>query len=219
MADAETATAPSPATRTCGTTRHSRQRRATRLRIRVAAVFPSIDCTAECSRSRGIAEDAGASGLRPLVGLAHGIQMDRAPVVNGLTLPWSTGPVEGTVTKGEAAKEARLRPRLYAAPEAADYQRGLTHGWAALVDCHPETIHRICGRVTFFARDQRATLRSRPPQYVRGCLLPPLRTQRWSKSNDGQILNVRFAMPLRLHVQFVGLTIDVVDSDRANFRP
>src|SRR5262245_32644656 len=37
--------------------------------------------------------------------------------------------------------------------------------------------------------------------------------------NDGQILNVTFAMPLRLEVQFVGLTIDVVDSDRANFRP
>jgi transposase len=44
-------------------------------------------------------QDAAASALRPFVGLAHGIQMDRAAVVNGLTLPWSTGPVEGTVTK------------------------------------------------------------------------------------------------------------------------
>src|ERR1051326_7332471 len=37
--------------------------------------------------------------------------------------------------------------------------------------------------------------------------------------DDGQILNFTFAMPLGLEVQFVGLTIDVVDSDRANFRP
>jgi len=43
--------------------------------------------------------DAEASTLRPFVSLAHGIQADRAAVVNGLTLPWSTGPVEGTVTK------------------------------------------------------------------------------------------------------------------------
>ncbi|TME23124.1 MAG: transposase [Chloroflexi bacterium] len=44
-------------------------------------------------------EDAAASELRPFVSLSHGIQADRAAVVNGLTLPWSTGPVEGTVTK------------------------------------------------------------------------------------------------------------------------
>lgn len=49
-------------------------------------------------------DDAEASDLRPFVSLAHGIQMDRAAVVNGLTLPWSTGPVEGTVTKVKLLK-------------------------------------------------------------------------------------------------------------------
>jgi len=44
-------------------------------------------------------EDAEASDLRPFVSLSHRIQADRAAVVNGLTLAWSTGPVEGTVTK------------------------------------------------------------------------------------------------------------------------
>ena len=39
-----------------------------------------------------------------VAGLAHEIQMDRAAVVNGLTLPWSTGPVEGTVTKVKLLK-------------------------------------------------------------------------------------------------------------------
>jgi transposase len=43
--------------------------------------------------------DAAPSGLRPFVSLAHGIQTDYAAVVNGLKLPWSTGPVEGTVTR------------------------------------------------------------------------------------------------------------------------
>jgi hypothetical protein len=48
--------------------------------------------------------DAEASSLRPFVSLSHGIQADRAAVVNGLTLPWSTGPVEGTVTKVKLLK-------------------------------------------------------------------------------------------------------------------
>lgn len=43
--------------------------------------------------------DAAASDLRPFVGLAHGLQADRAAVDAGLTLPWSTGPVEGHVTR------------------------------------------------------------------------------------------------------------------------
>jgi transposase len=43
--------------------------------------------------------DAAESGLRPFVSLAHGIQADYVAVVNGLKLPWSTGPVEGTVTR------------------------------------------------------------------------------------------------------------------------
>lgn len=49
-------------------------------------------------------EDAAASELRPFVSLAHGIHLDRAAVVNGLTLPWSTGPVEGTVTRVKLLK-------------------------------------------------------------------------------------------------------------------
>jgi transposase len=49
-------------------------------------------------------DDAAASELRPFISLSHGIQADRAAVVNGLTLPWSTGPVEGTVTRVKLLK-------------------------------------------------------------------------------------------------------------------
>jgi transposase len=49
-------------------------------------------------------EDAEASDLRPFVSLSHGIPADRAAVVNGLMLPWSTGPVDGTVTKVKLLK-------------------------------------------------------------------------------------------------------------------
>lgn len=44
-------------------------------------------------------EDAAASGLGPFMSLARGIQADRAAVNAGLTLHWSTGPVEGHVTR------------------------------------------------------------------------------------------------------------------------
>jgi transposase len=54
-------------------------------------------------------KDAGSSGLRPFVSLAHGIQNNYAAVVNGLKLPWSTGPVEGTVTKVKLIKRAGFR--------------------------------------------------------------------------------------------------------------
>jgi transposase len=43
--------------------------------------------------------DAAASGLGPFMSLAGGIQADRAVVNAGLTLHWSTGPVEGHVTR------------------------------------------------------------------------------------------------------------------------
>jgi hypothetical protein len=46
-------------------------------------------------------DDAIASELAPFVSLAHGIQTDRAAVNAGLSLPWSTGPVEGHVTRVE----------------------------------------------------------------------------------------------------------------------
>jgi transposase len=48
--------------------------------------------------------DAGASGLRPFASLARGIEADYAAVVNGLKLPWSAGPVEGTVTRVKLLK-------------------------------------------------------------------------------------------------------------------
>ncbi|MBV9358696.1 MAG: transposase [Chloroflexi bacterium] len=44
-------------------------------------------------------EEAAASGLRPFASLARGIRVDYEAVINGLRLPWSTGPVEGTVTR------------------------------------------------------------------------------------------------------------------------
>ena len=44
-------------------------------------------------------EDAVASGLGPFMSLARGIQVDRAAVDAGLTVRWSTGPVEGHVTR------------------------------------------------------------------------------------------------------------------------
>jgi transposase len=50
--------------------------------------------------------DAAESGLRPFASLAHGIQADYVAVINGLKLPWSTGPVEGTVTKVKLLKRA-----------------------------------------------------------------------------------------------------------------
>jgi transposase len=50
--------------------------------------------------------EAVSRGLRPFVSLAHGIQSDYAAVVSGLKLPWSTGPVEGTVTKVKLIKRA-----------------------------------------------------------------------------------------------------------------
>jgi len=56
-------------------------------------------------------DDAAASELRPFVSLSHGIQADRAAVVNGLTLPWSTGPVEGTVTRIKSVSSDDLAQR------------------------------------------------------------------------------------------------------------
>ena len=44
-------------------------------------------------------EAAVQSDLRPFASLARGIQTDYDAVVNGLKLAWSTGPVEGTVTR------------------------------------------------------------------------------------------------------------------------
>lgn len=68
-------------------------------------------------------DDAIASDLAPFVSLAHGIQADRAAVNAGLRLPWSTGPVEGHVTRVKLfkrqgygrAKTELLRRRIVSA--------------------------------------------------------------------------------------------------------
>ena len=49
-------------------------------------------------------EDAQASGLRPFMSLARGIQADLTAVLNGLRFDWSTGPVEGLVTRTKLFK-------------------------------------------------------------------------------------------------------------------
>lgn len=48
--------------------------------------------------------DAEASGLRPFISLARGIRADITAVLNGLTFDWSTGPVEGHVTRTKLFK-------------------------------------------------------------------------------------------------------------------
>jgi transposase len=66
--------------------------------------------------------DATASELTPFVSLAH-VQADRAAVDAGLSLPWSTGPVEGHVTRAKLfkrqgygrAKTGLLRRRIVSA--------------------------------------------------------------------------------------------------------
>jgi len=58
-------------------------------------------------RSRDLSrwlEDAQASGLRPFMSLARGIQADLTAVMNGLSFDWSTGPVEGHVTRTKLYK-------------------------------------------------------------------------------------------------------------------
>lgn len=73
-------------------------------------------------------EDAAASELRPFVSLAHGIQADRSTVVNGLILTWSTGPVDGTVTKVKLIKRQGYG-RASKGTEETDPQRSVTpHG-------------------------------------------------------------------------------------------
>lgn len=49
-------------------------------------------------------ESAQASGLRPFMSLARGIQSDLTAVLNGLRFDWSTGPVEGHVTRTKLFK-------------------------------------------------------------------------------------------------------------------
>ena len=77
---------------------------------RLACGYQLLQCFRGLIAHRSVPEldswlqDAEASELRPFVSLAHGIRADRAAVVNGLTLPWSTGPVEGTVTQVKLTK-------------------------------------------------------------------------------------------------------------------
>ena len=52
----------------------------------------------------GWLRDAQQSGLPSFISLATGIAADRAPVAAALTLPWSTGPVEGQVHRVKLIK-------------------------------------------------------------------------------------------------------------------
>lgn len=59
----------------------------------------------------------------PLAGFAEGLRRDRAAVEAALALPWSTGPVEGKITKLKLVKRSMygrggiglLRQRMLAA--------------------------------------------------------------------------------------------------------
>jgi transposase len=72
---------------------------------------------------------ASSSGRRPFVSLAHRIQNDYAAAVNGLKLPWSTGPVDGTVTKVKLIKRGlgRASNRL---PGVSKSHVGQKTGWS-----------------------------------------------------------------------------------------
>ena len=48
--------------------------------------------------------DVDATGAAPLRSFANGLRTDLDAVVNGLTLPFSSGPVDGTVTRIKALK-------------------------------------------------------------------------------------------------------------------
>ena len=68
-------------------------------------------------------------------------------VVNGLKLPWSTGPVEGTVTKVKLLKRAgfgRASTRLLRRRLISAAQRDCSRG---LVELRKPQLHRNRGRV------------------------------------------------------------------------
>jgi transposase len=52
-------------------------------------------------------ERATASGLAAFQSLAHGLRADAAAVKAGVTLPWSTGPVEGQMNRLKMVKRQR----------------------------------------------------------------------------------------------------------------
>jgi transposase len=56
-----------------------------------------------------------ADDLPPLHSFVNGLRSDQAAVTTGLTLPWSNGPTEGTVTRIESVIRAmfgRANPDL-----------------------------------------------------------------------------------------------------------
>ena len=55
-----------------------------------------------------------ATGARELRQFAHGLERDRAAVVAGLTLPYSTGPVEGHINRLKLLNEIREATRTVA---------------------------------------------------------------------------------------------------------
>jgi hypothetical protein len=55
--------------------------------------------------------EAAASHLPELESIARGIQQDKAAVLAGLTVPWSTGPVEGHVNRRQHPEKEHVWPR------------------------------------------------------------------------------------------------------------
>jgi transposase len=53
---------------------------------------------------------AAASGLRPFQRFANGVWEDYEAVEAGLTLPWSTGPVEGQINRLKMLKRQMFGP-------------------------------------------------------------------------------------------------------------
>jgi transposase len=68
--------------------------------------FAKIVCDREGHRLNTWLEQAIAADLPELHTFAAGLRRDLAAVTNGLTLPWNSGPVEGTVCKIKALKRA-----------------------------------------------------------------------------------------------------------------
>jgi hypothetical protein len=94
-------------------------------------------------------DDALASELAPFVSLAHGIQADRAAVNAGLTLPWSTGPVEGACDTRQIVQASRLRTSENWIAPAPNRQRRLIAVAPRAIRSRTDLVHRNRGRAIF----------------------------------------------------------------------
>jgi transposase len=90
-------------------------------------------------------EDAQASGLRQFASLAHGIQSDLTAALNGLRFDWSTGPVEGDVTRTKLFKR-----QGYGRASTCLLKRRIVNAACARptarANCQNEVLHRNPGR-------------------------------------------------------------------------